>query len=144
MFANVLDLATVAAHCVWAIEFEADSLAKKDARSPFIQCTSKSLILTYMKRRLMQTKTERAFLHWIQISVRRIELESEGHQSLQMPRASRVRQASSEPGTSGQAAGTSHKRQASSQPGTLGQAASTRSAFSKGVDAREAKSLHVA
>ena len=59
MFANVLDLATVAAHCVW---FEADSLAKKDARSPFIQCTSKSLMLTYMKRRPMQTNIERAFL----------------------------------------------------------------------------------
>ena len=107
MFANILDLATVAAHRVWAIDFEADSLAKKDAQSAFIQCTSKSLMLTYMKRCLMQKKTERAFLHLIKKSVRRIELDSERHQSLQMPRASRVRQASSEPGTSGQAASTS-------------------------------------
>ena len=30
MFANVLDLVTIAACCVWAIRFEADSLAKKD------------------------------------------------------------------------------------------------------------------
>ena len=31
--------------------------------SAFIQCISKSLMLTYMKCCLMQTKTERAFLH---------------------------------------------------------------------------------
>ena len=81
MFATVLDLATVAACCVWAIEFEADSLAKKDARSAFIQCTSKSLMLTHMKDCLMQTKTERAFLHLIKKSVRRIELVRKAQKS---------------------------------------------------------------
>ena len=125
MFANVLDLATVAARCVWAIKFEADSLAKKDARSAFIQCISKSLMLTQMKHHLMQTNIERAFLHMIKNSVKRIELESERCQSLQMPRANRVRQAGSEPGTSGPAANTSHKKQTRSEPGTSGQIART-------------------
>ena len=57
--------------------------------------------------------------------VRSIELESERHQSLQMPRASKVRQLSSEPGTSGQAASSLCKRKASSEPGTSGQAANS-------------------
>ena len=106
MFANVLDLATLSARYVWAIKFEPDSLAKKDAQCAFIQSISKSLMLTQMKRRFMQTNTERAFFHLIKNSVRRIELDSERHQSLQVPRASRVRQASFEPRTSGQAAST--------------------------------------
>ena len=78
-----------------------------------------------IKHRLMQVNMEWAFLHLIKNSVRRIDLESERRQSLQMPRASRVRQTRSEPGTPVQAASSKHKRQASSERGTAGQAAST-------------------
>ena len=96
-------------HTVWAIKFEADSLAEKDARSAFIQCISKSLMLTQMKHHLIQTNIEQAFLDLIRNSVRRTELKSKRHPSQQMPRASWVRQVRSEPKTSGQAA-SAHTR----------------------------------
>ena len=83
-------------------------------------CVCTHVQVTQMKHRLMQTNIEGAFPCLIKNSVRRIEPVSKRCQSLQMLRASRVRQASSEPGTSGQAASTSRKRQASSEPGTSG------------------------
>ncbi|KAL8561112.1 hypothetical protein ACOMHN_033695 [Nucella lapillus] len=109
MFANIIDLATVAARCVWSIKFEDDALANKDARSAFIQCISKSLMLPYMKRRLMHTNMHRGTLDLMKRSIKRMELESEG---CKMPRAKTVRQDKSKTVRSGQAASTMHKRQA--------------------------------
>ena len=52
MFANVLDLATVAGICVFRIKFPDHKLSSKDARGGFIRQVSKQLMLRNLQRRV--------------------------------------------------------------------------------------------
>ena len=77
MFSNILDLATVAARCVWKIKYEGETLSTRDARSEFIQNISKQLMLPNIKRRLLQTNISRGLSTTIANSVEKIEIENE-------------------------------------------------------------------
>jgi hypothetical protein len=60
LFNNTLDVATVAARCVWPLKYPDDPLSGKDTRSKFIRSVSEQLLLPQLKRRLTQSTLPRS------------------------------------------------------------------------------------
>lgn len=114
MFSNILDLATVAARCIFSIKYPDDHLASENGRNNFIQSISETMIEVYMVRRLTHPQMPTDLSLLIETSIRKIGESAEKNKEMARVRGFKLWSKSGIPSMGS----TSHhrKRPADSQP----------------------------
>ncbi|KAK7099729.1 piggyBac transposable element-derived protein 4-like isoform X2 [Littorina saxatilis] len=75
MFFNIIDLATIAARCVWSVRFPAHPLSKKDGRSDFIENISDQLMYPLLKQRMTSVAMPRSLHEAAEKAIKHLECD---------------------------------------------------------------------